>query len=60
MDKHLISYYIGIFIIFLSHVYMIFNPNQTSNNLINHSILNLGGAFMIAYYFMHKENFIYF
>lgn len=60
MDKHLISYYIGIFIIFSSHIYMIFNPYQTSSNIIKHSVLNLAGASMIAYYFMYKENFIYF
>ncbi len=60
MDKHLISYYIGIFIIFASHIYMLLNSAQMSASIINHSIINIAGASMIAYYFMHKENFIYF
>ena len=57
MDIYLVSYYIGIFIVFFSHIYMLFT--KTSNKMmIFHAYLNLFAAFLIAYYFMHKEGFI--
>jgi hypothetical protein len=55
MNIHLILYYIGISIIFLSHAYMLTIPSMRS-----HSVLNLIAAGCIAYYFMHKEGFIRF
>lgn len=60
MDFHLISYYIGIFIVFASHIYLLYNPEQHKNSLKIHSIANLVGAVLIAYYFMNKEGFIKF
>jgi hypothetical protein len=56
MEIHLVSYYIGIFIVFLSHLYVIFNSNN--QEMINHSWLNIFAAMLIAYYFMNKEEFI--
>ena len=53
---HLISYYIGISIIFLTHIYMIVKMPT----MMTHSIINLIAAIMIAYYFMHREGFIQF
>lgn len=58
MDIHLISYYIGIFIVFATHIYMLFV--SSSNDMKIHSILNIMGACFIAYYFMNKEKFIKF
>ena len=56
LEIHLISYYIGIAIIFLSHIYMIVKmPTMRI-----HAIINLIAAIMIAYYFMHREDFIQF
>ena len=55
MIKHLISYYIGIFVIFASHLYML-----TTGSSIEHSIVNIIAGLMIAYYFMNKENIISF
>jgi len=54
MEKHLIAYYIGIFIVFGSHVYCLFKSKD--KEMINHSWLNIFGALLIAYYFMDKEN----
>lgn len=59
IDLHLISYYIGIFIVFSSHIYMLYNHSQDTM-LRNHSIINLVGALMIAYYFTNKEGMIQF
>ena len=52
MDIHLISYYIGIFIVFTTHIYMLII--SSSNDMKIHSILNIMGAIFIAYYFMNK------
>jgi len=53
MNIHLIFYYIGISIIFLSHISMLALPSMRL-----HAILNLFAACCIAYYFMNKEGFI--
>ena len=59
MDIHLISYYIGIFIVFFSHIYiLVFNSHNKMKAY--HSYLNIFAAFLIAYYFMNKEKFISF
>jgi len=56
VDVHLISYYVGISIIFLTHMFMLVQmPSMRM-----HSIINLFGAVMIAYYFMSREKFIKF
>jgi hypothetical protein len=54
MDIHLLSYYIGIFIVFVSHAYNLFN--KPTEMMKNHSWLNIFAAMLIAYYFMNKEN----
>lgn len=57
---HLISYYIGILIVFLSHVFVLIFPNQRLVSMKVHSYLNIFAAFLIAYYFMWRENYIRF
>lgn len=61
-DKlHLASYYIGIAIVFLTHLYMVFLVEKMDRKeILIHSILNIIGAIAIAYYFMNKEKFISF
>lgn len=59
MNKHLISYYIGIFVVFTTHIYMLFLIDKMDRKeVIGHSIVNIIAACMIAYYFMNKEGFI--
>jgi len=58
MNIHLVSYYLGIFIIFATHIWMLFS--SSSNSMRIHSLLNLMAACFIAYYFMNKEKFIKF
>jgi amino acid permease len=60
MEQHLISYYIGILIIFLINAYILFQPDQTMMTVKQYASLNLAGAFFIAYYFLYKENKISF
>ena len=61
MDRHLVFYYIGIFIIFATHLYMLGFVNEMKRKeVIGHSIINLLAALMIAYYFMNKEGIISF
>ena len=56
MDLHLIFYFIGIAIVFVSHLMML----RSGPGARNHALLNLFAAACIAYYFMNKENFIQF
>ena len=60
MEQHLIAYYIGIFIVFGSHIYMLLKPNEMIMTQPQHIYANLAEALAIAYYFMYKENFISF
>jgi len=56
MDLHLVFYFIGIAIVFLSHIVML----GGSDGMRNHALLNLFAAACIAYYFMNKEGYIHF
>lgn len=58
MDRHLIAYYIGIFIVFASHIYVLAMKEMSMNDMKTHSYINLAAALCIAYYFMNKEGFI--
>lgn len=60
MDIHLLAYYIGIFIVFASHLVMAVLPNKHFMSTNAHILGNLFAATLIAYYFMHKEGFIRF
>ena len=55
MDFHLLAYYIGISIVFATHVYLLVGRRMTV-----HAGLNLVAGGLIAYYFMNKEGFIQF
>lgn len=60
LDQHLICYFIGIALIFGSHVYMLAYPSNPIISMEQHAYVNILGAILIAYYFMHKENYIKF
>ena len=60
MDLHLISYYIGIFIVFASHAYMLAYPDKPLMSMQYHCYINILAVAFIAYYFMNKEGFIAF
>lgn len=58
---HLVFYFIGIAIVFLSHIYMLAMPSAiNAKSMKVHAALNLFAALCIAYYFMNKENYIKF
>ena len=59
VDVHLISYYVGIVIVFVTHIYMLFSPMSPSI-MQSHAIINIFAALCIAYYFMYKEKYITF
>ena len=60
--RHLIAYYIGIAIIFGSHLYLLYVDNQNLSqppmSMKPHSYLNLVAGGLIAYYFMNREGII--
>lgn len=60
MNQHLLAYFIGIFIVFASHAYMLYKPDLSVATLQQHSYINIIGATLIAYYFLHKESYIRF
>ena len=56
MDIHLISYYIGISIIFLLSVFMIiYSWNKHRTHDIIYAVIHLIGASMIAFYFITEQ-----
>jgi hypothetical protein len=57
MDIHLNYYYIGILIVFGTHIVMLRSPKPEARA---HALTNLFAACCIAYYFMNKEGFIRF
>jgi hypothetical protein len=54
---HLVSYFAGIAIIFISHIYML-AKGMPQEHLALHAYLNLFAGVMIAYYFLNKEEYI--
>ena len=60
MEQHLIAYFIGIFIVFGSHSFMLYNPTQQLFSMEQHSYINIIAAVLIAYYFMFTEKYISF
>ena len=57
MDRHIVFYYLGIAIIFFSHIGMLFSQSAGART---HAAVNLFAGACIAYYFMNKERFIQF
>ncbi len=59
-NYHLIAYYIGIFLVLSSHIYMLANPLKflALSAMKMHAYTNLIAATLIAYYFMNREGFI--
>lgn len=60
MDLHLLAYFVGIFIVFASHAYMLYAPDRPIMNMRQHCLINMLAAAFIAYYFLHKEGYIAF
>jgi hypothetical protein len=58
MDRHLLTYYIGIIIIVISHIYMLMRETSLTEKI--HAYSNLIAVVMIAYYFMNKQGYIQF
>lgn len=59
-QHHLLAYYIGIFIVFISHIYSLVFPDKPAMSMKVHAYINVLAAILIAYYFMNKENYIKF
>ena len=55
---HLLSYFIGIFIVFTTNVYMLAAPPKFRLSTRQHACVNIVGGLFIAYYFMHREGYI--
>lgn len=60
MNRHLVAYYIGIFIVFASHMFLLYSPEQDLFTMEQHSYVNLLAGLLIAYYFTNKEGYIKF
>ena len=60
MQHHIYFYYIGILIVFSSHLYSIIYPDKPIMSMKYHAYINIIASLFIAYYFMNKENYIKF
>lgn len=60
MDRHLLAYYIGIVIVFGTHLYILLNMDKMLISQPQHVYVNLAASLAIAYYFTHKEGIINF
>jgi len=58
MEIHLIFYYIGITIVFATHIFMLFMFENSQMKV--HALINIVAGLCIAYYFMNKEKYITF
>lgn len=56
MNIHLVFYYIGIAIVFFTHLLMVLKGGA----MRSHALINLFAAACIAYYFMFREGYIKF
>jgi hypothetical protein len=57
MDIHLITYYIGILIIFVLNIYIL-SSSKSNKTITSYAYMNILAGLLIAYYFMYKEKFI--
>jgi hypothetical protein len=55
MDSHILAFYIGIFIVFFSHIYSLCTDNPLKITMNQHSYGNLIAVALIVYYFMYKD-----
>ncbi len=53
-----LAYYIGITIVFATHLYIIWSGGMPMSQSIAHSYLNLAAAFMIAYSFVSDKGYL--
>lgn len=53
-----IAYYIGIIIVFITHIWIIIQGGIPSSQTVPHAYINLAAAFMIAYYFVTTRGYI--
>lgn len=58
MEQHLLAYALGIMIVFGSHAYMLYAPNNPLSTMEQHCYVNIFAVILIAYYFMFKEGYI--
>jgi len=59
MDLYLVAYYIGIIIVFGSHIAMITNPAFHNNRSMQmHAYVNIFAAVLIALWFMKSQKYI--
>lgn len=58
MNNQLLAYYIGILIVFSSHVYSLVKPLEPIMTMTQHSYVNLIAVALIAYYFVNKEGIL--
>lgn len=60
MDGYLIAYYIGIFIVFASHIFMLAKPAALSSarDMQIHAYVNIFAGLCIAAWFMKSQGYL--
>lgn len=57
MEHHIIAFYIGFLMIFVSHVYVLHMPYLPLFTMKQHCYFNIIGSLLMVYYFIFKEKY---
>lgn len=60
MNKHIFSFYLGLFIVFGSHLYMLLKPDSPIMSMKAHAYFNIFAGLLLIYYFLYMQKYIAF
>ena len=55
MEQHRLAIITGLFIVFGSHIYILYMPDKPLSTMQQHCYINILAAILITYYFIFTE-----